>query len=59
MYSNLNKAIVAAIVGLAALVGLFVPAIAKFADPTTIASVVAVITPLLVYLIPNLPKDPA
>ncbi len=59
MYTNLNKAIVAALVGVAALLGLFVPAIAKYADPTTIASVVAVVTPLLVYLIPNLPKDPA
>ena len=59
MYSNFNKAVVSALVGLGALLGLFVPSIAKYVDPSTIASVVAVLTPILVYLIPNLPKDPA
>lgn len=57
MYTQFDKALVAGIVGILTLVGLFVPSVSKWADPATIATVVAVATPLLVYLFPNLPKD--
>ncbi len=46
MYTNLDKAIVAFIMGA---IGI---------SPETVASLVGIATPILVYLLPNLPKDP-
>jgi hypothetical protein len=58
MYTNFDKAIVAFIMALIAILNVFFPG--KFGiDAATVTSVVAILTPLLVYLIPNLPKDTA
>lgn len=57
MYTKLDKALVAAIMGLIGIVGIVWKPIAI--SPETVASIVGIATPLLVYLWPNAPKDSA
>ena len=57
MYTNLDKAIVAAIMGIVGLLGIFVPSISQYVSPQTVGTIVSVATPVLVYLLHNLPKD--
>ncbi len=56
MYTALDKAIVAAIMGLLGLIGVIWHPISI--SPEMVATIVSVVTPILVYLIPNAPKDP-
>lgn len=56
MFTNLDKAIVALIMGVIGIVGIVWKPINISAE--TVASVVGILTPLLVYLWPNAPKDP-
>lgn len=55
MYTTLDKAIVAAILGVLGIVGIVWHPIAI--SDATIASIVSIATPILVYLWPNAPKD--
>ena len=57
MYTNFNKAAVAVVVAVIGLVGIFWHPINVSNE--TIAAIMGVLTPILVYLVPNLPKDPA
>ena len=56
MYSSLDKAIVAFVMGVFAIIGVVWKPINV--SPETITSVIAIATPILVYLWPNAPKDP-
>jgi len=55
MYTSFDKAIVGFIMGAVGIANLFGIHFGLSAD--TVSSIVAVLTPILVYLIPNLPKD--
>lgn len=57
MYTNFNKAAVAVVVAVIGLVGIFWHPINVSNE--TIAAIMGVLTPILVYFVPNLPKDPA
>ena len=55
MFTSLDKALVAVVMGILSILNL------KFGfnigiDPTVVSSVIAALTPLLVYIIPNKPK---
>ena len=54
MYTTLDKSIVAAVMGIVGLVSVVWHPINVSAD--TVAAAVSIITPVLVYLVPNLPK---
>jgi hypothetical protein len=56
MFTNLDKAIVALVMGIVGIVGVVWHPINI--SPEAVASFVGIITPLLVYLWPNAPKDP-
>ena len=56
MYTTLDKAIVACVMGVLGLVGVIWHPINISGE--TVAAVVSILTPLLVYLVPNAPKDP-
>lgn len=55
MYTSLDKAIVAAVMGALGLIGAIWHPIGISSD--TVAFIVSVAVPVLVYFIPNLPKD--
>ena len=55
MFSKLDKAIVALVMGVIGIVGVLWKPLNVSAE--TVASVVAILTPLLVYVWPNAPKD--
>ena len=55
MYTSLDKAIVALVMGIIGIVGVLWHPLSI--SPETVASVVGILTPLLVYLWPNAPKD--
>ncbi len=55
MYTTFNKAIVAFVMGVVGVVGILWHPLGI--SPETVASIVAIATPFLVYWIPNLPKD--
>ena len=57
MYTSLDKAIVAFFMGILGVIGIVWHPL-NISDGT-IASVVGILTPLLVYLWPNAPKDAA
>lgn len=55
MYSNFDKALVAVIMGaiqLANVLGLHFGV-----DEHTVTTIVATVTPILIWIVPNLPKD--
>ena len=56
MYTAFDKAIVAAIMGIIGL--LSVLGIKIGVSETVITTIVSIATPILVYFIPNIPKDP-
>ena len=55
MYSTFDKALVACVMGILGVVGVIWHPVNISSD--TIATVVSILTPVLVYLIPNVPKD--
>lgn len=55
MYTALDKAIVACVMGILGLIGVIWHPVNI--SPETVATVVSIVTPILVYLVPNLPKD--
>lgn len=55
MYTSLDKAIVALVMGIIGVIGVVWKPLNI--SPETIASIVGIATPLLVYLWPNAPKD--
>lgn len=55
MYTNLDKAIVACVMGVLGLLGVFWHPINISGE--TVATIVSIVTPILVYLVPNAPKD--
>lgn len=57
MYTSLDKAIVAFVMGVLAIVGVIWHPLGV--SDATVASVVAMLTPVLVYIWPNAPKDAA
>ena len=56
MYTGLDKALVALVMAIIGIVG----AVYKpfNVDPTIVVAIISALTPVLVYLFPNLPKDP-
>ena len=57
MYTTLDKAIVAFVVGVLGIVGILFKPLGI--SPETVAAVVSMATPFLVYIWPNAPKDAA
>lgn len=57
MYNTVTKALVALVMGLIAVAGVFFHKNIGISAETVTAIVSAVVTPFLVWLIPNLPKD--
>ncbi len=55
MFTNLDKTIVALVMGILGVVGVVWHPLGV--SEATVASVVGIITPLLVYIWPNAPKD--
>lgn len=55
MYTTVDKAIVALIMALVGIIGIFYHPFNI--SPDTVAVFVGILTPILVYLFPNLPKD--
>lgn len=55
MYSNFDKAAVAIIMALVQIANVF--GFHWGLDQATVTTVVATVTPLLVWIVPNLPKD--
>ena len=55
MYTKLDKAIVALVMGILGMVGVIWHPLNI--SPETVASVVGILTPVLVYAWPNAPKD--
>lgn len=55
MYTTFDKAIVALVMGVLGVVGIFWKPVNI--SPETVATIVSVLTPLLVYVWPNAPKD--
>lgn len=55
MYTNLDKAIVALVMGIIGIIGVVWKPINI--SPELVTTIVGVATPLLVYLWPNAPKD--
>ena len=55
MYTTFDKAIVALVMAVIGIIGVVWKPINI--DPTLVATIVGIATPLLVYLWPNLPKD--
>lgn len=54
--TNFNKAIVAFVMGVIGIIGVFWKPLNV--SPETVTTVVGILTPLLVYIWPNAPKDP-
>lgn len=59
MYTKFDKAVVALIMAGVGLVNLFYPGHLINVDPNNVNAFLALLTPVLVYLVPNLPKDPS
>jgi len=57
MYTTLDKALVAAVMGVLGIIGIVWKPINI--PPETIATIIGILTPLLVYVWPNAPKDSA
>lgn len=55
MYSTLDKTIVAAIMGIIGIVSVVWKPVNI--SPETVTTIVGILTPILVYLWPNLPRD--
>lgn len=55
MYTSLDKAIVALVMGVIGIIGVLWKPLNV--SPEAVASVIGIVTPLLVYLWPNAPKD--
>ena len=55
MYTAFDKALVAVIMAIIGLIGVLWHPLNV--SPDLVATVVSVITPILVYLVPNIPKD--
>ena len=53
MKQTAHKAVAAALSSVVALVALFVPAVGDYASPELVAAVATIITPVVVYLVPN------
>jgi purine-cytosine permease-like protein len=53
--SHYSKAIVAFLTGVVSIVAIWWPPVASVVSPEILTSVAAILTPLLVYLIPNKP----
>ena len=58
MYTQLDKAIVAVVMGALSIMNLMF-GINFGMDPAVISSIIAALTPVLVYWIPNKPKSPS
>ena len=56
MYTTLDKAIVALIMGIVGVIGTVWHPLNI--DPSVVASIVGTLTPIIVYFWPNAPKDP-
>jgi hypothetical protein len=56
MFSSLDKALVALVMGIIGIIGVVWKPLNISAE--TVASVIGILTPLLVYVWPNAPKDP-
>lgn len=56
MYTTFDKTIVGIIMGGIALANMF--GVHFGVSESTVTAIISVLTPLLVYLVPNLPKDP-
>ena len=57
MYTNFDKALVTLVMAIIGIVGVLWKPLNV--SPEVVATIVGVLTPVLVYLIPNLPKDPS
>lgn len=55
MYSQFDKAITAVIMGIVQLANMF--GFHWGLDEHTVTGIIGVVTPILVYIVPNLPKD--
>lgn len=59
MFTTIDKALTAAIMGILSILAIAFGIHISWLTPEVIASIVAAITPLLVYLIPNKTAPPA
>jgi hypothetical protein len=57
MYTTLDKAIVALVMGIIGIVGVVYRPLNI--DPTIVTTLVGALTPIIVYVWPNAPKDPS
>jgi hypothetical protein len=57
MYTTLDKALVALVMGIVGVIGVVYKPMNI--DPTVVATLIGALTPIIVYFWPNAPKDPS